>query len=67
MERKQQSDRGRRGCEEDGFGVVWIREGECGWKRSAISRLQRELGHGRPYEKAEGKPALDLSWIGLYV
>ena len=66
-ERKQQGDRGRRGCEEDGFGVVWIREGECGWKCSATARLQRELGHGKPYEKEEEKAALVLSWIGLYV
>lgn len=64
---KQQDDRGRRGCEEDGFDVVCVKEGECGWKCSAISRLQRELGHGRLYEKAEGKAALALLWIGLYV
>lgn len=64
---KQQDDRGRRGCEEDGFGVAWIKEGEYGWKRSAISRLQRELGHGRLCEKVEGNAALVLLWIGLYV
>ena len=67
MERKQQGDRGRRGCEEDGFGVVWIREGKCGWKCSATARLQRELGHGKPYEKAEEKTAPVPLWIGLYV
>lgn len=47
--------------------MVCVKEGECGWKCSAISRLQRELGHGRLYEKAEGKAALALLWIGLYV
>ena len=46
--------------------MVWIREGECGWKCNATARLQRELGHGKPYEKAEEKAALVLSWIGLY-